>query len=116
MVITKATYGAGAQQVDVTEKLRAAMVGGVLNVKAENALAGGDIAPSIPKELRVEYTLDGVAKSAVVAETGVLELGGGVPWVVDVPAGTKARFVRLARTKDGPPMVVKDFRVFGKFE
>ncbi len=62
LVITKATYGAGAQQVDVTEKLRAAVVGGVLNVKAENALAGGDIAPSIPKELRVEYTLDGVAK------------------------------------------------------
>jgi len=116
LVITKATYGAGAQQADVTGKLRAAIIDGCLTVKSENALAGGDPAPSIPKDLRVEYTLDGAAKSAVVAENGTLELGCGTPWTIDLPAGTTVRFVRLARTADGPPLVVNEFRVFGKFE
>lgn len=113
--ISKATYGNGARQADVTAKLRAAVADGVLTVKADNTLAG-DPAPDVPKELRVEYTLDGVAKSAVVEETGTLSIGSGASWTVEVPRGTSARFVRLSRTVDGAPLRVNEFRVFGKFE
>lgn len=114
--ITKATYGKGDRQADVTAKLRAAASNGNLTIKSENALSGGDPAPDVPKELRVEYMLDGVAKSAVVAENGMLEIGRGTSWSVAVPAGTSARFIRLARTKDGPPLQVNELRVFGKYE
>ena len=114
--ITKASYGAGDRQADVTGKLAAAAANGSLTIKAENALSGGDPAPGVAKSLRADYTLDGIAKSEVVAENGTLVIGGDMLWRIDVPAGTVARFVRLARTVDGPPLQVNELRVFGKFE
>lgn len=113
--ITHATYGNGTKLADITTKLRAAVTDGALSVKADNSLAG-DPAPGEGKELRVEYTLDGIAKSAIVAESGSLAIGSAPLWTVEVPHGTSGRFVRLARTGDGAPLRVNEFRVFGKFE
>ena len=61
--------------VDVTNKLRAAMKNGALAVKSGNDIAG-DPAYNTVKTLRVEYTLDGVAKTQTVPEDQTLNLPG----------------------------------------
>jgi len=101
---------------DVTVKVRQAVVSGSLTVKAENALSGGDPAPDTPKELRVEFTLNGKDEVMTVAENDMLSVGNAGPWIIDISNGTTARFVRLGRSKPGPPLRVNEFRVFGKYE
>ena len=76
-VVTKAVYGklpAGRSNQDVTAKLAALVTDGELNVRADNELAGRDPAKDTPKELRVEYSLDGVAKRITVPENEMLTL------------------------------------------
>lgn len=65
----------GGQNVDVTDKLRALMANGALSVKSGNDIAG-DPAYNTVKTLRVQYTLDGVAKTQTVAEDQTLNLPG----------------------------------------
>jgi (4-O-methyl)-D-glucuronate---lignin esterase len=60
--------------VDVTAKLAALVQGNELTVRAGNELVGGDPAYLVPKELRVEYSLDGVHKMAKVSEGDTLTL------------------------------------------
>ena len=62
------------QTVDLTEKLASLVEMGHLSVRADNALAGRDPAYLTPKELRVEYSLDGVIKSATAPENEMLTL------------------------------------------
>ncbi|MFM2199877.1 MAG: hypothetical protein RLZZ505_3309 [Verrucomicrobiota bacterium] len=114
--IKKATYGKGTQAADVTERVRQAVVSGSLSLKAENALSNGDPAPSIAKELRVEYTLNGKDGVQVVAEGDSISIGQTKPWIVDVPDATRARFIRLERAAAGAPLRVTEFRVIGKFQ
>ena len=64
--------------VDVTEKLASRVDHGRLSVGAGNALAGSDPAELVPKELRVDYLLDGVAKHIAVQENDTLVLPPGV--------------------------------------
>ena len=79
-VVTQALYGklpaqtGRSETVDVTKKLAAQVRNGQLNVRADNALAGRDPAYLTPKELRVEYALDGAIKRAVVPENEILAL------------------------------------------
>jgi len=115
LVIRKATYGKDAQVADVTEKLRQSLVDGALSLSVDNQLSGGDPAPNTPKELRVEFTLGGKDDVAIVAEGRTLELGAPRPWVVEVPAGTRARFLRIERPS-GAPLRIAEFRVSGRFE
>ena len=61
--------------VDVTEQLRAAIRNGALSVKSGNDI-GGDPAYNTVKTLRVQYTLDGAAKTQNVAEDQTLKLPG----------------------------------------
>lgn len=114
--IKKAIYGKGAQVADVTEKARQSVLSGSLSLKADNALSGGDPAPNQVKELRVEFTLDGKDQVQVVAEGNSIAIGQAKPWTIEVPTGTRARFVRLARSQTGAPLRVNEFRVFGQFE
>ena len=114
--IKKATYGNGAQAADVTDKVRQAIVSGSLNLTAENSLSGGDPAPNVPKELRIEYSINGKDEVKVIPEGQSVTIGEAKPWIIEVPAGTTARFVRLERAKSGPPLKVSELRVFGKFE
>ncbi len=79
-VVLKAYYGKlprrisdRQQTVDVTAKLAALVHDNELEVRAGNDLAG-DPAYMVPKELRVEYSLDGVHKSITVGENEPLTL------------------------------------------
>ena len=78
-VVTNALYGklsapAQTETVDLTRKLQLLVADGHLSVVADNTLAGGDPASMLTKELRVDYMLDGVAKSIAVQEDGLLSL------------------------------------------
>ncbi len=117
VVIRKATYGKGSSSADVTAKLQALATSGSLTTKAENALCGSDPAPSQPKELVVEYTLNGQFKSQSVSEGDTLTIGEpSKPWTINPPAGTTARFIRLERKATKSPLSVNEIRVIGKFK
>ena len=60
--------------VDLTAQLASRIQDQILTVRADNDLAGGDPAYMVPKELRVEYTLDGVAQQVTVPENQTLQL------------------------------------------
>jgi hypothetical protein len=68
----EATDGAGG--VDVTDKVRAAVDGGSLNIAATNDNFGDPTLDHV-KRLRVQYRLDGKAMEASVGENGTLEIG-----------------------------------------
>ena len=68
-----------ARTVDVTEKLAALVKDGRIGVFANNTLAG-DPAPLTPKQLRVEYLLDGVSKVKIINENEFLELPDSDWW------------------------------------
>ena len=75
--VIRALYGkliTTDRTVDVTETLARLVVDGHLRVRADNALAGSDPAYLTPKELRVEYSLDGVTRSVTVPENELLAL------------------------------------------
>ena len=75
LVITKAEYGAQETWVDVTDKLAEAVTGNGISVTSSNGLAGDPI-NGVVKELRVEYTLGGEKKTAVVPEKEQFEIQG----------------------------------------
>lgn len=114
--IRKATYGKDAQTVDITEKARQSVVSGSLSLKADIPLTGTDPAPNIVKDLRVEYTLNGKDGVMTVVDGQTLTIGTAKPWIIEVPAGTSARHVRIERTQPGAPLKVNELRVFGSFK
>ena len=113
--IRKASYGKDAQTVDITEKARQSVVSGSLSLKADIALTGTDPAPNIVKDLRVEYTLDGKDGVMTVVDGQTLTIGTAKPWIIEVPSGTTARFIRLERAQASAPLKVSELRVFGRF-
>lgn len=67
--IISATYGNGDAKVDVTEKVKAAVVEDIfVCVTASNNLAGSDPAKGKAKTMKVEYKVDGETKTAEVKE------------------------------------------------
>ena len=62
------------KSVDVTARLAGRIQDQMLSARADNELAGGDPAFMVPKELRVEYSLDGVAQQVTVPENQELRL------------------------------------------
>jgi hypothetical protein len=60
--------------VDVTERLRTRIKDGLLVTLVDYSLSGSDPAPNTAKELRVEYAVDGVAKTIQVKEDEELRL------------------------------------------
>jgi len=75
--IVKAEYGAGNDSIDVTQVLQ--KHAGSLPLVAlpssnYNNLFGGDPAPGVPKELRVEYTINGAPGAATFAENSSIVL------------------------------------------
>jgi hypothetical protein len=75
--IVKATYGdhRGGKIKDVTVQTAATISGNQLRITPSNLLFG-DPAERQPKEFRVDYTWDGVAKTRTVKEYEALSLGG----------------------------------------
>ena len=76
LTIHRATYGDGYRQVDVTQRLRAYIYNGRLNVEASNDLAGTDPAPNRRKQLYVEYSVgnNGLIQRVTVGESDRLRL------------------------------------------
>ena len=79
--VVKAVYGLvdetpvpQSQTRDLTERLAALVKDGRLSVRADNALAGGDPAFMVVKQLRVEYEYRGEVKHAHVNENATLVL------------------------------------------
>jgi hypothetical protein len=79
------------QQVDLTAKLSALVNHGGLSVRIDNDFAGGDPAVNNFKELRVDYTINGVHKSTTIEENGMLTLPETA-----LPAGVWRPYVLLA--------------------
>jgi (4-O-methyl)-D-glucuronate---lignin esterase len=79
--IRRAIYGVIKRpdrgQVDVTGKLKKMVKDGLLQATVSNELAG-DPAPNAAKELRIEYTVDGLAQSAVFGEGQEFQLPDAV--------------------------------------
>jgi hypothetical protein len=87
LIIHRATYGVAAKAqsaateaplthaVDLTQKLSDLIEAGGLSVQVDNNLAGGDPLFGQVKELRVDYSLDGVRQTTTVAENSWLNLG-----------------------------------------
>jgi hypothetical protein len=113
--VVSASYGAGESRADLTEKIRQKAAFGYLRATVGNVLAGGDPAPNQPKELRIDYKLDGTPSTKVARENETIALGGNSQWSIDVPSGISARHFRIERSQPGSPLLVNEFRIQGHF-
>ena len=77
LVIVKAVYGDlsdPAATTNVTAKVAAMVNDDTLNFHPNNDIFGGDPAPNVPKQFKVNYTIDGVADSKTVTEGSRLRI------------------------------------------
>jgi hypothetical protein len=81
--IHSAQYGFGDGVVDVKVLLEEAITRHGLDIVVNNTTMGGDPAPGAPKELVVDYTLDGRRKTVTRREHQRLRIADGI----DVPPG-----------------------------
>ncbi len=72
--VQSASYGAGSTTSDVTKLLNSKIVAGRLEILVNNDNLGGDPAPKIAKELRLQYSYDGQVHSRVIPENQNLSL------------------------------------------
>ncbi|MDP9269246.1 MAG: DUF3011 domain-containing protein [Acidobacteriota bacterium] len=75
--ITRAIYGAGYRNSDVTARLNSQIRGDQLNLQVNNDTMGGDPAQNQSKTLRVDYTIDGRTGQVAVNEGDTLRLNSG---------------------------------------
>ena len=87
--------------VDVTERLKARVKEGLLVTLVDNSLLGSDPAPNSAKELRVEYAVDGVAKTIQVKEDEELRLPERVWALVPLPPRLSVEDGRLTLLAGG---------------
>jgi len=108
--IVNARYGSSrtqprvvARNVDVTENVARMVTNGSLSVVVNNQLCGSDPAFGTVKELRLDYTLDGEAKHAIVSEYDSIEIpesAAETPRAFDFVSGPEAA-PRLVSWKAG---------------
>ena len=102
---------------DVTAAVAAQVKDGQLSLRADNALAGGDPSVNVPKQMRVEYDLDGKPGSVTVEENETVEIPARlvtpIPWrpaLLAAEGGTVRAFwpgkYEIAR-QDGQKTVVE---------
>ncbi|MEW6359910.1 MAG: HEAT repeat domain-containing protein [Planctomycetota bacterium] len=118
--IQRATYAPteGEGGADVTEKVKALVKDGTLSIQVTNQALGGDPAPQRPKQLRVEYVLDGKASVAVAREGSLLAIPPVPMWQQpdkliavlksDAPLNEKSdacRQLAITGTKDAVPVL-----------
>jgi len=113
ITIQKAVYGAvgAGGSADVTGKLRKIINAGSATVTASNA-SFGDPAPSIVKQLRVDYSVDGIAQSRTIAENQTVTLAATVTpkalidqlsaAMAKAPAPQKIALLRILRNTQTP--------------
>ena len=107
LVVTKAYYGdlPDGAKTDVTDKVAALVKEGRLSVEASNDNFG-DPAEGVVKKLRVEYAVDGVARSKTVDEGQTLTVTSKPSKIVirkavygDLPDGPKADVTKRSPTR-----------------
>jgi hypothetical protein len=113
--LLKATYGVDGAEVDVTAALREKMNAGTAGVVVGNALSGSDPAQGQVKRLRVEIKTSEGVETRDIPENASFEISPPTLVKFECVEGTRARYVRIRRTLAGDPMVIHEFRVFGKF-
>ncbi len=113
VVIRKAVYGdlPDGRSADVTRKLARLVSRGATSVEASNSNFG-DPARGSPKQLRVDYTVNGVPRSQTVRESQTITFAATVapPDFVDAfcaalpdaPPEAKAALLRILRSAGGP--------------
>ncbi|HSY18926.1 MAG TPA: glycosyl hydrolase [Candidatus Acidoferrales bacterium] len=69
------TEAEAAKPVDLTKKLAGLVDGGTLSVQVGNDFAGSDPRFGQPKELRLDYSLNGARRKVVIAENEALNIG-----------------------------------------
>ena len=82
LVIVKAVYGDlsnPAATTNVTAKVAAMVNDDTLEFHPNNDIFGGDPAPNTPKQLKVDYTIDGVAGTKTAYEGGRLKISANNP-------------------------------------
>jgi hypothetical protein len=72
--VTFAVYGMGAQTMDVTGLMQSRITSDRLDVPINNASLGGDPAPQVPKQFRINYEYGGVPYEITLNENDVLHL------------------------------------------
>ncbi|HIJ52570.1 MAG TPA: hypothetical protein HPP66_05375 [Planctomycetes bacterium] len=113
VTIRRAIYGAIGEggSANVTRKVAKIVAGGSLSVTASNANFG-DSAPSIPKQLLVEYTVAGLTQTKTVREGETLTLAAGATPEAFIdqlcsalgkaPTPQKLALLRVLRVAQGP--------------
>jgi HEAT repeat protein len=113
VVIVKAVYGdlPAGKKADVTEKAAALVKAGSTTIDASNDNFG-DTAPSVPKKLRIDYSVNGVKASKTVSEGESIAFTAATtqPAVVeaickaakDARGEAKLALLRTLRTAGGP--------------
>ncbi|MHC4641107.1 MAG: HEAT repeat domain-containing protein [Planctomycetota bacterium] len=113
VTIRKAVYRGidGVRSADVTKKVAEIVKGGSLSIEASNSNFG-DAAPSVVKELRVEFAVNGVAYVKTVREGETMTLGASeIPEALveelcsaltRVPIQQKLALIRVLSVVDGP--------------
>lgn len=80
MVIVKALFGVlgnPEKQIDLTDKFRKLVATGPYDVKVTGKLVQEDPAPGRPKQLEIEYTLNGVTRTRIVKQNEHFNLRTG---------------------------------------
>jgi hypothetical protein len=72
--ILRATYGAGARQLDVTTRLQGLVHGDRLSLKVTNSQLGADPAPGDTKSLDVTWCAAGKTQQSSTSENGYLSV------------------------------------------
>ncbi len=116
VIVQKAVYGdlAAGRSIDVTAKVAALVKAGALSVEASNAHFG-DPSGGVVKQLRVDYTVNGLAGSATVRENESMTFAGRAapPALVDplcaalaqAPPAVKPALLRVLRSVGGPKVL-----------
>jgi hypothetical protein len=100
--ITFAVYGMGAQVMDVTGLLQTRIANNRVDLPINNASLGGDPAPQVAKQFRINYEYGGVPYEITLNENDVLHLpDAGMAPAMAAPPVAAIRIVR-AEYGSGP--------------
>jgi len=95
--ILRATYGAGRNQTDVTERIRANFVNGGITLVVNADTMGGDPIPNTKKALTVIYRQGAQRRTIRVSDFETLQLGAAAAPVLRI---TRAQYGDGRRMKD----------------
>ena len=95
--------------IDITKRLAAKVIDGILQTRITNELAGGDPVVNVPKQLRVQYSLNGVKMVMVKGENEMLEIPNKPwkpsPWPAEILRDKKGE--KLLTWDDGTYHLIK---------